>query len=113
MANKKDYNKMREALACYEAEQLQPKDVYELLLYGIAGYDDNTNREVEDMFVGLWGKEQIPYMEKEYFFEFRGQSLGVEETSKEGAFGYMYMMYPDVSKTELDEAYKGNSTEED
>ena len=52
-------------------------------------------------------------MEKEYWFEFRGQSLGVEETSKEGAYGYMYMMYPDVSKVELDEAYKGNSGEEE
>ena len=50
-------------------------------------------------------------MEKEYWFEFRGKSLGVEEKSKEGAYGYMYMMYPDVSKVELDEAYKGNSGE--
>ena len=57
----KDYNKMRSALACYEAEQLTTEDVYELLLYGLAGYDDNTNKEIEDMFVGLWGKEQIPY----------------------------------------------------
>ena len=65
MIKKKDYNKMRCALSCYEAEQLQPKDVYELLLYGIAGYDDNTNQEVEDMFVGLWGKEQVPHISEE------------------------------------------------
>jgi hypothetical protein len=57
----KDYNKMRCALACHEAEQLTTEDVYELLLYGLAGYDDNTNKEIEDMFVGLWGKDQIPY----------------------------------------------------
>ena len=57
----KDYNKMRSALAYYEAEQLKTEDVYELLLYGLAGYDDNTNKEIEDMFVGLWGKDQIPY----------------------------------------------------
>ena len=44
-----------------EAEQLKIEDVYELLLYGLAGYDDNTNKEIEDMFVGLWGKDQIPY----------------------------------------------------
>ena len=61
----KDYNKMRAALACYEAEQLTTEDVYELLLYGLPGYEDNTNEEVLNMFVGLWGQKQIPYIKKQ------------------------------------------------
>tara|TARA_Y100001938_G_C7788103_1_gene281173 strand:- start:120 stop:314 length:195 start_codon:yes stop_codon:yes gene_type:complete len=62
---KVDYNKMRCALACFEAEQIETEEVYELLLNGIAGYDDNTNQEIKDMFVGLWGKDQIPYIKED------------------------------------------------
>ena len=46
--------------------------------------------------------------ETEYYFEFRGQRIGVEADSLESAYGYFYIEYPDVSKEELDEAYKGD-----
>tara|TARA_R100001594_G_scaffold124965_1_gene161886 strand:+ start:284 stop:463 length:180 start_codon:yes stop_codon:yes gene_type:complete len=46
--------------------------------------------------------------ETEYYFEFRGQGIGVEADSLESAYGYFYIEYPDVSKEELDEAYKGD-----
>ena len=43
--------------------------------------------------------------EKEYYFNFRGESVGVEAESLEGAYGYFYSTYSSVSKAELDEAY--------
>ena len=45
--------------------------------------------------------------EKEYYFNFRGESVGVEAESLEGAYGYFYSTYSKVSKDELDEAYAG------
>ena len=45
--------------------------------------------------------------EKEYFFNFRGESMGVEAESKESAYGFFYSTYDKVSKAELDDAYKG------
>ena len=46
--------------------------------------------------------------EIEYYFKFRGEGIGVEADSLESAYGYFYIEYPDVSKEELDEAYRGN-----
>ena len=43
--------------------------------------------------------------EKEYYFNFRGKSIGVEAKSLESAYGYFYSTYSSVSKAELDEAY--------
>ena len=45
--------------------------------------------------------------EKEYQFNFRGLSLGVEAESKESAYGFFYSTYNKVSKAELDNAYQG------
>ena len=45
--------------------------------------------------------------EKEYGFKFRGRFEGVEAESLESAYGYFYSTYPQVSKSELDEAYCG------
>ena len=45
--------------------------------------------------------------EKEYHFNFRGESMGVEAVSLESAYGYFYSTYSQVSKAELDEAYCG------
>ena len=58
-----DYNKMRCALACQEAESIDRETIYEILLFGTAGWEDNTNEEVKDSFVSLWGEEQIPHIE--------------------------------------------------
>ena len=49
--------------------------------------------------------------EEEYFFEFRGQSLGVMAVSLEGAYEYFYSTYPNVSKAELDQAYNSGNEE--
>ena len=58
-----DYNKMRCALACFEAESIARESIYVILLFGTAGWDDKTNKEVKDSFIKLWGEEQIPYLE--------------------------------------------------
>ena len=42
---------------------------------------------------------------KEYHFNFRGESMGVEAESLESAYGYFYSTYSSVSEAELDEAY--------
>ena len=57
-----DYNKMRCALACFEAESIDRESMYEILLFGTTGWDDSTNEEVKDSFINLWGEEQIPYL---------------------------------------------------
>jgi|TARA_R100000808_G_C2081437_1_gene105107 hypothetical protein len=57
-----DYNKMRCALACFEAESIDRESMYEILLFGTTGWKDNTNEEVKDSFINLWGEEQIPYL---------------------------------------------------
>ena len=49
--------------------------------------------------------------EKEYSFNFRGQSMGVMALDKEGAYGYFYSTYPDVSRAELDKAYNSSNNE--
>tara|TARA_Y100000401_G_scaffold82316_1_gene67686 strand:+ start:3583 stop:3780 length:198 start_codon:yes stop_codon:yes gene_type:complete len=59
----KDYNKMRCALACYEAEQLTQRDIYYILLEGVFPYKDLSDTEIEKMFVDLWGEEEIPLIE--------------------------------------------------
>ena len=46
--------------------------------------------------------------ETEYYFKFRGKGLGVMATSKASAYGHFYSEYPNVSKEELDEAYRGD-----
>ena len=51
--------------------------------------------------------------EIEWYFNFRGESLGVIDDTKEGAYGYMYDQYPNVSEYELDDAYTGNSLEDE
>ena len=58
--NKPDYDKMRSALACQEAETMQTKDVYEVLLFGTKGWKDCDDDQVFDEFVKLWGESQMP-----------------------------------------------------
>ena len=60
---KPDYNKMRSALACQEAETIQEKDVYEILLFGTKGWKDCDDEQVFDEFVNLWGIKDIPKVE--------------------------------------------------
>ena len=60
---KPDYNKMRSALACQEAETMQEKDVYEILLFGTKGWKDCDDEQVLDEFVNLWGTKSIPKVE--------------------------------------------------
>ena len=43
--------------------------------------------------------------EREYYFNFRGNGMGVEAESLESAYGYFYSTYSSVSKAELDKAY--------
>lgn len=59
---KKDYNKMRCALSAYEAEQLTTEDIYYILLEGNSPYKNISNKEVERMFVTIWGEKQIPFI---------------------------------------------------
>ena len=42
---------------------------------------------------------------KEYYFNFRGKSIGVEAESLESAYGFFYSTFSNVSEAELDEAY--------
>ncbi len=51
--------------------------------------------------------------EVEFYFIFRGKSIGVEATSLESAYGHFYSEYSNVSKEELDEAYQGNQAEQE
>ena len=62
---KKDYNKMRCALACQEAETIDTKDIYDILLFGTIGWKDNSDDDVLDAFIKLWGEKQIPYIQEE------------------------------------------------
>ena len=54
-----DYNKMREAIACHEAETRETSDIYEILLFGIKGYNDIDNDTIMDIFTDYWGTYQI------------------------------------------------------
>ena len=55
-----DYNRMREALAFYESENISKPDLYEALLLGVTGYRDYEDEEVITLFVDIWGANQIP-----------------------------------------------------
>ena len=57
----KDYNKMRCAISYHEAETREPSDIYEILLFGIEGYNDMKDKDILEIFVHYWGEEQIPY----------------------------------------------------
>ena len=55
----------------------------------------------------------VPHTDEiEWHFKFRGESMGVIDDTKEGAYVYMYDQYPNVSEAELDDAYRGNSLDE-
>ena len=60
---KPDYNKMRSALAYQEAETIQEKDIYEILLFGTKGWSDWEDEDILDEFVKLWGTKSIPKVE--------------------------------------------------
>ena len=62
---KKDYNKMRCALACQDAETIDTKDIYDILLFGTIGWKDNSDDDVLDAFIKLWGEKQIPYIKED------------------------------------------------
>ena len=49
--------------------------------------------------------------EKEFCFNFRGETISVEAQSKESAYGYFYSTYPKVTESELNNAYKGEINE--
>jgi len=55
-----DYNRMREALAFYESENISKADLYEVCLLGKHGYRDCEDEEVINLFVDIWGVSQIP-----------------------------------------------------
>ena len=57
----KDYNKMRCAIACHEAETRESSDIYEILLFGIEGYDKMKDEKILEIFVHYWGEDQVPY----------------------------------------------------
>ena len=47
--------------------------------------------------------------EQEWFFNFRGMSLGVMDETLEGAMSHLASTYRDVTQEELDDAYeRGN-----
>jgi hypothetical protein len=56
---------MRCALACQEAETIDTKDIYDILLFGTIGWKDNSDDDVLDAFIKLWGEKQIPYIKEE------------------------------------------------
>ena len=61
---KKDYNKMRCALSCYEAEQLTTEDIYYILLDGTLSYKDISNKEIERMFITIFDEKDIPFIKE-------------------------------------------------
>lgn len=61
---KKDYNKMRCALAYQEAQQLKERDIYYILLEGVYPYKDLSDKEIEIMFTNIWDKEDIPFIKE-------------------------------------------------
>ena len=56
----KDYKRMRECLACKEAEEMPRSELYDMLLFGTKGYDECEDEEVEFLFINIWGEEQVP-----------------------------------------------------
>ena len=54
---------MRSALAYQEAETIQEKDIYEILLFGTKGWSDWEDEDILDEFVKLWGTKSIPKVE--------------------------------------------------
>ena len=58
-----DYNKMRCALACFEAESIDRESMYEILLFGTKGWNDCDNEQIFDDFIKLFGEHQIPKVE--------------------------------------------------
>ena len=65
MARIPDYDKMREKLALYEAEQMDRRDLSEILLYGTSGYDQCEDEEVFSLYVDCFGATKIPKITKE------------------------------------------------
>ena len=57
-----DYDKMRCALACYEAEQMDRSELYDVLLFGYKGYKNESDDEIVRMFISIWSVEQIPFI---------------------------------------------------
>ena len=62
---KPDYDRMRESLACFEAETMQTSDVYEILLHGVEGYKNASNDEVLKLFCDIWQTSEIPKIKVE------------------------------------------------
>ena len=56
----KDYKRMRECLACKEAEEMPISELYDILLFGTTGYDGCDDEEIETLFISIWGEEQVP-----------------------------------------------------
>ena len=52
---------MRCAIAYHEAETREPSDIYEILLFGIQGYNHMKDMEILKIFIHYWGEEQVPY----------------------------------------------------
>ena len=63
MARIPDYDKMRQDLALYESEQIDRKDLSEILLYGACGYDQCEDEEVLSLYVDCFGATKIPKIE--------------------------------------------------
>jgi|TARA_R100001082_G_C4281600_1_gene124124 hypothetical protein len=56
----------------------------------------------------------VPHTDEiEWFFKFRGEHMGVMDSTKEGAYGFLYSTYQNVSEAELDDAYRGNSLDDE
>ena len=60
---KPNYWIMRDMLALKEAEDMDIQTLHEILLFGTAGWEDNTNEEVLDAFVKQFGERAIPKQE--------------------------------------------------
>ena len=63
MARIPDYEKMREELALYEADNLGRSDLSDILLFGTSGYRQMEDEDVISIYVDVLGAKQIPKIE--------------------------------------------------
>ena len=55
-----DYEQMRRMLAEQDAECLQESDIVDILLEGNKGYDSESNEDILEIFVDVFGEHKIP-----------------------------------------------------
>ena len=60
-----DYHEMRVKIASREAENMTGNDLIEMLLNGYDGYMCDDNETIKEIYIDIFGKENLPMMEEE------------------------------------------------